>query len=130
MFQPKRAPVTTWCFATGIGFQFQKLFLEPLEQCQAIADIYIVLDALDEPAIWPALFVRWELGLLDELGFGLDLAQCAATGAREDLIYVSPRTDIISCELSFIHVRIFRRTNVCGENGILIVHTHKVQDSQ
>jgi DNA repair protein RecO (recombination protein O) len=52
----------------------------------------LVLDALDEPAIWPALFVRWEMGLLDELGFGLDLAQCAATGAREDLVYVSPRT--------------------------------------
>ncbi|MBL8907388.1 MAG: DNA repair protein RecO [Rhizobiales bacterium] len=52
----------------------------------------LVLDALDEPAIWPALFVRWELGLLDELGFGLDLGQCAATGTREGLVYVSPRT--------------------------------------
>jgi DNA repair protein RecO (recombination protein O) len=38
------------------------------------------------------LFVRWELGLLDELGFGLDLARCAATGSVEKLIYVSPRT--------------------------------------
>jgi DNA repair protein RecO (recombination protein O) len=41
---------------------------------------------------WAPLFVRWELGLLDELGFGLDLARCAATGATDDLIYVSPRT--------------------------------------
>jgi DNA repair protein RecO (recombination protein O) len=30
--------------------------------------------------------------LLDELGFGLDLERCAATGARDDLIYVSPRS--------------------------------------
>jgi len=41
---------------------------------------------------WGALFVRWEAGLLDELGFGLDLTRCAATGARDDLAYVSPRT--------------------------------------
>jgi DNA repair protein RecO (recombination protein O) len=41
---------------------------------------------------WPAVYVLLELGLLQELGFGLDLKQCAATGATEDLIYVSPRT--------------------------------------
>ena len=40
----------------------------------------------------PALFVHFELALLAELGFGLDLDQCAATGAREDLIYVSPKS--------------------------------------
>jgi DNA repair protein RecO (recombination protein O) len=36
--------------------------------------------------------VRWEAGLLDALGFGLDLSRCAATGATNDLLYVSPRT--------------------------------------
>jgi len=36
--------------------------------------------------------VRWEIGLLGELGFGLDLASCAATGATDDLVYVSPKT--------------------------------------
>jgi DNA repair protein RecO (recombination protein O) len=36
--------------------------------------------------------VRWELGLLEELGYGLDLRECAVTGAREGLAYVSPRT--------------------------------------
>jgi DNA repair protein RecO (recombination protein O) len=41
---------------------------------------------------WGPLFVRWEMGLLNELGFGLDLARCAATGATDDLRYVSPRT--------------------------------------
>ena len=38
-----------------------------------------VLGYLDEPDVWPALMVRWELALLEELGFGLDLAACAAT---------------------------------------------------
>jgi DNA repair protein RecO (recombination protein O) len=52
----------------------------------------IVLDAIDQDHLWPALMVRWEMGLLDELGFGLDLSKCASTGATEDLIYVSPRT--------------------------------------
>jgi DNA repair protein RecO (recombination protein O) len=52
----------------------------------------LVLDALDNGDIWPALFVRWELGLLDELGFGLDLARCAVTGSAEDLSYVSPKS--------------------------------------
>ncbi len=40
----------------------------------------------------PALFVHFELALLAELGFGLDLDQCAATGSHEDLIYVSPKS--------------------------------------
>jgi DNA repair protein RecO (recombination protein O) len=52
----------------------------------------IVLDAIDQDDVWPALLVRWEMGLLDELGFGLDLSKCAATGARDDLIYVSPKS--------------------------------------
>jgi len=51
-----------------------------------------VLSFLDEPDVWPALMVRWEMALLDELGFGLDLASCAATGGREDLVYVSPKS--------------------------------------
>ena len=38
------------------------------------------------------LYVRWEAGLLEALGFGLDLSQCAATGTVRGLIYVSPRT--------------------------------------
>src|SRR3546814_7675411 len=52
----------------------------------------LLLDMMEEPEIWPAIFVRWELGLLQELGFGLDLGQCAATGSRDDLAYVSPRS--------------------------------------
>ena len=41
---------------------------------------------------WAVAYVGWEMALLDELGFGLDLARCAATGATEGLIYVSPKT--------------------------------------
>ncbi|MFN0217495.1 MAG: DNA repair protein RecO [Hyphomicrobium sp.] len=51
-----------------------------------------VLGFMSDATVWPALMVRWELALLEELGFGLDLSQCAATGANDALIYVSPKT--------------------------------------
>lgn len=49
------------------------------------------LTVLGHPG-WPAIYVRLELGLLQELGFGLDLSACALTGATTDLAYVSPKT--------------------------------------
>ena len=51
-----------------------------------------MLGFLDDVHVWPALLVRWELVLLEELGFGLDLATCAATGSTADLVYVSPKS--------------------------------------
>lgn len=51
-----------------------------------------VLRSFEEPDIWPALLVHWEFQLLQELGFGLDLSECAATGEDRDLVYVSPRS--------------------------------------
>jgi len=48
--------------------------------------------ALAQPDIWPAVYVRFEAGLLADLGFGLDLSRCAVTGSPDDLVYVSPRT--------------------------------------
>jgi DNA repair protein RecO (recombination protein O) len=51
-----------------------------------------VLDWFGEPAVAAALMVRFELRLLDDLGFGLDLESCAATGSNDDLAFVSPKT--------------------------------------
>jgi DNA repair protein RecO (recombination protein O) len=51
-----------------------------------------LLDLLPENKDWLACYVRFELELLAELGFGLDLSACAVTGAATDLVYVSPRT--------------------------------------
>ena len=63
------------------------------EPHQRLYDAFrIVLEAIDNDEHWPALLVRWELGLLEELGFGLDLSKCAATGSLERLFYVSPKT--------------------------------------
>jgi len=41
---------------------------------------------------WPSAYLRWELRLLEDLGFGLDLTACAVTGATEGLTHVSPKT--------------------------------------
>ncbi len=48
--------------------------------------------ALGRAADWPARYALWELSLLAELGFGLDLSRCAATGATDDLVHVSPKS--------------------------------------
>ena len=51
-----------------------------------------LVGALADPEIWPAVLVRFEMGLLQELGFGFDLSRCAVTGSPDDLVWVSPRT--------------------------------------
>jgi DNA repair protein RecO (recombination protein O) len=51
-----------------------------------------ILDQLDDPHAVVPLIARFELDFLAELGFGLDLSSCAATGTTTDLIYVSPRS--------------------------------------
>jgi DNA repair protein RecO (recombination protein O) len=51
-----------------------------------------VSDGGKDDKSWMGAYVRWELALLNCLGFGLDLTACAATGVTDGLIYVSPRT--------------------------------------
>lgn len=58
----------------------------------AFAAFEAMVSAFAVPEVWPAVFVRFEAGLLEEMGFGLDLSRCAATGAVDDLVWVSPRT--------------------------------------
>jgi DNA repair protein RecO (recombination protein O) len=52
----------------------------------------VILDNLHNPADAGELFIRFELAVLNDLGFGLDLSECAATGSRVDLAYVSPKS--------------------------------------
>jgi DNA repair protein RecO (recombination protein O) len=51
-----------------------------------------VLDLLGQDEIWPLAYLNWELALLDEMGFGLDLSACAVTGVTEELVFVSPKS--------------------------------------
>jgi DNA repair protein RecO (recombination protein O) len=54
----------------------------------------VLLDAMaaSDAKAWLPLYARWEAGLLEALGFGLDLSECAATGSTDELVYVSPRS--------------------------------------
>ena len=52
----------------------------------------VMMTHLDDADLAGELVVRFELMVLDELGYGLDLTECAATGARHDLVYVSPKS--------------------------------------
>ena len=50
------------------------------------------LDDFEDAGVAAARLIRFELAMLSELGFGLDLDTCAATGATTDLVYVSPKS--------------------------------------
>jgi DNA repair protein RecO (recombination protein O) len=63
---------------------------DPHENLYAALDA--LLERLDDPVLSAPMLVRFELQLLAELGFGLDLAQCAATGDIAELDYVSPKS--------------------------------------
>lgn len=65
---------------------------EPHAPAYAAAEVLLDAMAQADFDYWGPLYVRWETGLLQELGFGLDLARCAATGESEDLAYVSPKS--------------------------------------
>ena len=51
-----------------------------------------LLDLLEYPEAWPNAYLRWEVGLLDNLGFGLQLSSCAVTGQTHNLAFISPKT--------------------------------------
>lgn len=67
-----------------------------LPERQALPRLYEtsahLLEVMALTPAWTLMYLQWELLLLRELGFGLDLSACAATGINDELIYVSPRT--------------------------------------
>ncbi len=78
------------------GLQTLAAHLRLLPERDPHATLYetlgLIIGHLDEPGAAAELTIRFELLVLDELGFGLDLSRCAATGERDDLAYVSPKT--------------------------------------
>lgn len=69
-----------------------RLLAEREPHARLFAALDVILDAVDEPRAAATAIARFELALLAELGFGLDLSLCAATGVTADLVYVSPRS--------------------------------------
>lgn len=77
---------------TNLVCALARLLPEREPQPALHALVVALLDGIAEREGTPAALVRFELVLLRELGFGLDLSRCAATGVTEDLAYVSPKT--------------------------------------
>ena len=78
------------------GFQLAAAHLRLLPERDPHPGLFAALETLllhlAEPSIAGPLMVKFELAVLDELGFGLDLSCCAGTGATADLVYVSPKS--------------------------------------
>lgn len=84
------APAVEWlCGLTAMtlseGVAYPQLY-------PALSGLLDVMDHADDARLWMAGLVRYELLLLGQLGFGLDLSECAATGATDDLAFVSPKS--------------------------------------
>lgn len=79
-------------FGLALAAAHLRLLPERDPHPRLFAALEAMLDRHDTPEQAGELMVRFELLLLDELGFGLDLESCAATGEEDDLVYVSPRS--------------------------------------
>ncbi len=71
-----------------LSFALPEREAHPRLYAQSVA----MFDLLGQSEAWPIAYLQWELALLEELGFGLDLSACAVTGAADDLAFVSPRS--------------------------------------
>ena len=80
---------------------YRKLLAAALPESEPKPALYdaaeTLLDLLGNNDVWPALFVRWELGLLQMLGYGLDLSSCAVSGGNDGLTHVSPKSGRAVC---------------------------------
>ena len=83
-----KLPLLALCAATGL---LDSSLPERAPHPEVFEQFIGLVEALAEPS-WEAQYVRWEVDLLADLGFGLDLSECAATGSSDGLAYVSPRT--------------------------------------
>jgi len=93
--QPRAANLMASALALH-GLNHLSALLRLLAERDPHPDVYEaalrIADDLGDAGATPAALVRFEFAMLTELGFGLDLSRCAASGAIEDLIYVSPKS--------------------------------------
>ena len=89
LLMTERLPLLALLSATAL---IERLLPEREPHPEVFESLQALITVLMEDENWPSGYALWETGLLNDLGYGLDLSQCAATGSREDLIYVSPRT--------------------------------------
>jgi DNA repair protein RecO (recombination protein O) len=84
-------PTRLACLAAAAAIA-ETALAEREPHARAFDGLATLLASLDADRGWAVGYVEWELMLLSELGFGLDLTRCAVTGERTDLVYVSPKS--------------------------------------
>lgn len=67
-------------------------FPERLSMPRLYQTTIALFDQMAQGRAWLSDYALWEYAMLEELGYGLDLSSCAATGVQQDLIYVSPKS--------------------------------------
>ena len=85
-----RRPDSLSCLSSALAIS-QSALPEREAQPKIFNGLNILLNSL-EGKDWPSIYVKWELGLLSALGFGLDFSCCAASGVISNLVYVSPKS--------------------------------------
>ena len=69
----------------------RQIYSDIFNATKAFLNFLVINDEVDNKQ-WIKGYVKWEIGLLSSIGFSLDLKQCAVTGQKNDLYYVSPKT--------------------------------------
>lgn len=84
----KLAGLSAACAIVAATLPEREVHVRVFEACD------VLLDGIAEKSspTWVEDYVRFEIVLLEDLGFGLDLTECAVTGSREGLAFVSPKT--------------------------------------
>ncbi|VAW12587.1 DNA recombination and repair protein RecO [hydrothermal vent metagenome] len=87
----------TRLYGLGLAVALARLPAEREPAPQLASQLETLLDLIAEDGVWLPELVRFELAILGDLGFGLDLTECALTGVAEDLAWVSPKTGRAAC---------------------------------
>ena len=85
----KLAGLSSCCAILDVSLPEREANLSVWQATTALIDIISLADHLED---WLGFYIKWEMNLLDQLGFGLNLHSCALSGLTDSLIYVSPRS--------------------------------------
>ena len=79
-----------------VGLQTLVAYTNILPERESVGSLYkalsIVLDSMSSNNDWLELLIKWEMGFLAELGFGIDISKCVVSLETDNLIYVSPKS--------------------------------------
>lgn len=84
---------------TSSAALIERLLPEREPYAETFFSLTALIEVLGGAGDWVPSYIKWELGLLNQLGYGLNLGECVVTGSPDSLVYISPRT---GCAVSAI----------------------------